>query len=381
MSYESIIKENSFWIDETWRKFDEKLSRTAIKSRYKIPYTTENGTHDDRATQDILAWTNGFWGATMWLMYVGTGKAVYKETAEIQEKLLDKAFDNMQNWHHDVGFMWHLTSGANYRLTGNLDSKNRNLIAAMSLSSRYNVAGDFIRCWNGDGKEDVSGWTIIDCMMNIPILYWASREIGDTRFKKIAMRHADMSMRDHIREDGSVNHIVVHDTEKANTVIETKAGQGYCVGSSWSRGTAWGLYGFTLSYIHTGEEKYLSTAKKIADYFTKSIEETDWLPRLDFRQPREPLYYDATAGAIAACGLIELAKIVDGEDKTNYLLSAINMLKAMEKAWCNWSEQEDSILQMGSEMYTSGIHKPIIYGDYFFVEAMLKLKGNDFLIW
>ena len=381
MSYEAIIKENEKWIDETWRKFDEKLSKTAEKSRYKIPYTTINGVHDNRAEQDILAWTNGFWGGLMWLMYIGTGKECYKITAEQNEKLLDAAFSDMERWHHDVGFMWHLTSGANYRLTGDLSSKNRNLIAAMSLASRYNVAGDFIRCWNGDGTHDVSGWTIIDCMMNIPILYWASREIGDSRFQKIAMRHADMTMHDHIREDGSVNHIVVHDTEKPNVVLEVKAGQGYCVGSSWSRGTAWGLYGFTLSYIHTKKEEYFTTAKRIAEYFIASAAETAWLPRLDFRQPDSPLYYDSTAGAIAACGLIELTKFVDEETQAKYLRAAIHILQAMEKNWCDWSETEDSILQMGSEMYTSGIHKPIIYGDYFFVEAMLKLKGNNFLIW
>ena len=102
---------------------------------------------------------------------------------------------------------------------------------------------------------------------------------------------------------------------------------------------------------------------------------------MDFRQPAEPLYYDSTAGAIAACGFIELAKVVDGEKADLYLNTAIHILKAMEKSWCNWAENEDSILQMGSEMYTSGIHKPIVYGDYFFTEAIMKLKGSTFLPW
>jgi unsaturated chondroitin disaccharide hydrolase len=219
-------------------------------------------------------------------------------------------------------------------------------------------------------------------MMNINQLYWASEEIGDSRFTKIAMRHADMSIRDHVREDGSVNHIVVHDTEKADTVLEVKAGQGYSETSCWSRGAAWALYGFILSYIHTKAERYLETAKKVADYFIKETEKTAWLPRLDFCQPETPLYYDSTAGAIASCGLIELAKNIDNEvKKEKYLSAAINILKAMEKNWCDWTETEDSILQMGSERYTDGIHMPIIYGDYFFTEAILKLKGTDFLAW
>lgn len=383
MSFERIISENKNWIEQTWKKIDKKLSVTAIKSRDKIPYTSINGVHDDHSQGErILLWTNGFWGGLMWLMYSETKKECYKITAENSEKLMDGAFSYMADLYHDVGFMWHILSGANYRITGNTQARNRNLLAAMTLMSRYNVDGNYIRAWNGkwDGENN-DGWTIIDCLMNLSILYWASKEIGDDRFKKIAMRHADMAMRDHVRADGSVNHIVVHDTEKADTVIETKAGQGYAVGSSWSRGVAWALYGFVISYIHTKEQKYMDTAKKVAHYFIANVANTDWLPLLDFRAPETPVYYDSTAGAIAACGLIEMAKHCSEFERDTYLQSALKILQAMEKNWCNWTENEDGILQMGSERYTSGIHKPIIYGDYYFVEAILKLKGSEFFPW
>ena len=378
MTYNEIIALNKPWIDEVWNKLDAKLSRTAIKSRYKIPSTSINGVHDDQ-TKNILCWTNGFWGGLMWLMYIGTGKEDYKITAEISEKTMDKAFNYMQDWYHDVGFMWHILSGVNYRLTGNADSKNRNLIAAMSLMSRYNVDGDYIRAWNGKWYgEPNDGWTIIDCLMNLPILYWASDIVGDKRFTKIAMRHADMALRDHVRADGSVNHIVVHADDEPK-VLGVKKGQGYSETSCWSRGDSWALYGFILSYIHTKEQRYLDTAVKVADYFIKEVKKTDWLPKLDFCQPETPMYYDSTAGAIAACGLIEIAKVVDGGEK--YLQAALNILQAMEKKWCDWTDKEDSILLMGSAMYTQGQHMPIIYGDYFFTEAILKLKGNEFLPW
>lgn len=379
MGYKQIIEENKQFINSVLKKLDKKLSVTAEKSRYKLPFTTINGVHDDRKEEDILWWTNGFWGGLMWLMYIATKKDCYKTTAIESEKILDGAFNRMQDWHHDVGFMWHILSGVNYRLTGNMDSKNRNLIAAMSLMSRYNVDGEFIRCWNVSGfSKDVSGWSIIDCMMNIPILYWASEEIGDARFKKVAMRHADMTMKSHVREDGSVNHIVIHDTNKPNTILGVHKGQGYAEDSCWSRGASWALYGFTLSYIHTKEERYLDTAKKVAKYFIKETEKTNWLPRLDFCQPKDPLYYDSTSGAIASCGLIELAKITNDD---YYLISALNILRSMEEKWCNWSVEEDSILQMGSNQYGAGVHVPIIYGDYFFTEAILKLKGEEFLPW
>lgn len=377
MSYKEIIAANREWVDGIWQRLDKKLSRVAVSSRGKLPYTTVNGVHDDRSG-DPLFWTNGFFGGLMWLMYAETGNECYRTTAEVSEKKLDAAFSHMDEWHHDVGFMWHILSGASYRLTGSPESKNRNIIAAMSLMSRYNVRGNFIRCWNGTWEgEDVSGWTIIDCMMNLPILYFASRELGDDRFKAVAMRHADMSMRDHVRPDGSVNHIVVHSTECADTVLGTRRGQGYSADSCWARGDAWALYGFTLSYIHTGKSGYLDTARSVADYFIAAVEKSSWLPHLDLLSPNVPEYYDSTAGAIASCGLIELAR-VSGEDK--YLEAAISILRAME-VWCNWSEGEDSVLGMGSLMYTREQHMPIIYGDYFLTEAILKLRGSEFLPW
>ena len=377
MSYREIIKDNQCFIDSTWKKLDKKLSITAERSRYKLPYTTINGVHDDKKESNITWWTNGFWGGLMWLMYIATKKDCYKQTALESEKILDKAFSRMQWLDHDVGFVWHILSGVNYRLNGDDDSKNRNLIAAMSLMSRYNVDGEFIRCWNYNFDTDVSGWSIIDCMMNIPLLYWASDVVKDDRFKKVAMRHADMTLKDHVRSDGSVNHIVMHDT-KSPKVLGVHKGQGYSETSCWSRGASWALYGFTISYIHTKEQRYLDTAKKVADHFIEETEKTGWLPRIDFCQPEEPMYYDSTAGAIASCGLIELAKIL-GEDK--YLTSAINILKSMEEKWCDWTDTEDSILQMGSGWYGKSMHMPIIYGDYFFTEAMLKLKGEEFLPW
>ncbi len=390
MSYEKIIADNKAWIDEVFAKLDKKLSRTAVKSRNIIPYTTKDGQHDDKGAEYIHGWTNGFWGGLMWLMYEATGNEDYKLTAIESEKMMDKCFESMETLHHDVGFMWHIMAGANYRLTGDMAARNKNILAAMTLAARYNVEGDYIRSWNG--KWDDNGgrqcWTIIDCMMNIPQLYWASREIDDTRFKKIAIRYADMAMRDHVRPDGSVNHIVVHDSEKPDTVIETKGGQGYGVGSCWSRGDAWALYGFILSYIHTKEERYLDTAKKVAQYFITNVASTDWLPLCDFRAPESPVYYDSTAGAIAACGIIEIAKHVPEFEKDIYLSAAVKMLKAMEAAWCNWEENEDAVLMMGTERYVlpdgkgaKGLHIPIIYGDYFFTEAILKLRGSEFLPW
>lgn len=376
----TIIAENQAWIDATFAKVDRKLSRTAVKSREKLPYTTVNGVHDNKHETGVTWWTNGFWGGMMWLMYEATGNEEYRKTAERSEELLDDALKKVKTLHHDVGFMWHLTSGANYRLTGNEASLTRNFFAATSLFSRYNITGDYIRAWNGDMK----GYSIIDCLMNLSILYWASEEIGDDRFKKIAMRHMEMAMRDHIRPDGSINHIVDHEVDKVG-IVRILGGQGYNETSCWSRGLAWAVYGSVISYIHAGKPEYLEAAKKTADYFIAQVEKTNYLPLVDFCAPAEPVYYDSTAGVCTACGLLEIAKYVSEEESMKYTQAAINILKACDEHFCNYEEDEDALVLMGTERYplttTKGLHIPIIYGDFFFAEAMCKLKGREFFIW
>ncbi len=378
----NIIENHKLWIDDTWEKVDRKLSKAALRSREKLPYTAVNGEHDDKKESDICWWTNGFWGGMMWLMYLGTENEEYRKTAQRSEEILDGALKKFKELHHDVGFMWHLTSGANYRITGNETSCIRNLYAAATLSSRYNVDGDFIRAWNWDAY----GYSIIDCLMNLSLLYWASEEVEDDRFKKIAMRHMDMALRDHIRADGSVNHIVDHELDKVG-VKQILGGQGYSAESCWSRGLAWAVYGSVISYIHTEKDEYLAAAKKTADYFIEHCKETDYLPLVDFCAPAEPVYYDSTAGLCAACGMLEIAKYVSEEEGRIYTEEAINILRACDKAFCDYNENTDALVLMGTERYPhreqdfKGVHIPIIYGDFFFVEALLKLKGNDFFIW
>lgn len=248
---------------------------------------------------------------------------------------------------------------------------------------RYNIDGDYIRAWN---FGNTAGYSIIDCLMNLSLLYWASEEIGDDRFKKIAMRHMDMALRDHIRADGSVNHIVEHETDRVGVKC-VHAGQGYSETSCWSRGLAGAVYGSIISYIHAGKPEYLDAAKRTADFFLEHCRETDYLPVIDFGAPKEPVYYDSTSGICAACGMLEIAKYVSKEESRRYTEGTINILKACDRHFCNYEEDEDVLVLFGSERYPSkdeyleAVHMPIIYGDFFFVEALFKLKGNDFFIW
>ena len=372
---------NEKWVDELWEMLDKKMQAVAKRCIGTIPYTVKEGTkYDDMAQTNINFWTNGFWPGLMWIMYNSTGNEIYKETAENAEKLLDKAFHNYDKLHHDVGFLWHISAGANYRLTGNRESYVRNMFAANVLAGRYNIKGEFIRAWNqaktGDARK---GWAIIDCMMNIPILYWASSETGDERYKYIAMSHADKTLKHHVRDDGSVNHIVCYNPETGEEV-ETLGGQGYGVGSSWSRGQAWGIYGFTLSYIHTAEKRYLDAAKKIANYFIAACCD-DYLPKSDFRSPEEPVLYDASAGLIAACGLIELSRAVPEYESKMYYNAAIRFIKAITDEFADWSEDSDAVITHCSESYSKQKHMSLIYADFYLAEALNKLKGINTFLW
>ena len=366
------------WINEVWSKIEKKLSHTNETVGSSIfPYTTdENGRFKPSPNEGISWWTNGFWPGIQWLMYSETGKECYKKVANELEDKLDEALYGFDGLHHDVGFMWLISAGANYRLTANEMSKRRSLIAANFLAGRYNPVGNFIRAWN----DDKIGWAIIDCMMNLPLLYWASEETGDPRFSQIAQNHANTAMNTFVRPDGSVNHINVYDPYTGE-FLETLTGQGYGVGSSWTRGQAWGIYGFVLSYIHTQKQEYLDTAKRIAHYFISALGD-DFVPPCDFRSPKEPVYKDTTAGAVAACGLLEIANAVGDAEGAMYKDAAIKILKAMEDRCCDWTEDNDAILHMGTEAYEfGGKNIPIIYGDFFFIEAILKLKGSKFLPW
>ena len=384
MFYDDFIASNRDWIDQAFDKIDKKLARVALRSRDKLPYTENaDGVHDDHKS-NVQLWTNGFWGGLMWMMYEATKNEDYLLTAKRAEELLDPAFGDIEQLHHDVGFMWHLTAGADFRLTGDKVAKNRFLLAAMTLASRYKVSGGYIRAWNSpDGVgNNTDGWTIIDTMMNLPLLYHASAVIEDDRFKQIAVSHADKAMNDHVRPDGSINHIVRHDLATGE-MTGSFGGQGYAVGSCWSRGESWALYGYALSYVYTKDARYLDTAKRVAHYSIANLAMSGWIPLVDFRAPESPVYYDATAGAIMACGLIEIAKAVPEHEQRLYLTAALNILKALEEKACSYDEDRDALLLMCSEAYISNCppEHNIIYGDFFYTEAILKLKGSTFLPW
>jgi unsaturated chondroitin disaccharide hydrolase len=220
-------------------------------------------------------------------------------------------------------------------------------------------------------------------MMNLPLLYWASEEIKDPRYRYIAMDHADTALKYLVRPDGSCNHIAVLDAD-TGALLETPGGQGFAPGSSWSRGQAWALYGFALSYAHTGERRYLEAALGIARYFTGEVSRFGFIPPVDFRAPEKPENPDTSAGMIAAAGLLFLAGLGGNPEKDLHFGAAMKLLKAIEEAYADWHTGRDSIIQMGTAQYhgkPEESHVPLIYSDYCFVESASRLRHPGFEIW
>lgn len=377
-----IGEQQQKWAEETLARLEKKMDLVSDRSADKIPYAAIDGVHDDWSGDDRIGWwTNGFWGGMMWQLYTLTGKEKYREIAEKTEKKLDRIFLDAQTLDHDNGFRWLPTAVANYRVTGNPASRNRGILAADNLAGRFNHAGRFIRAWNDwDSREDRRGWAIIDCMMNLPLLYWAGETTKDPRYTQTATMHADTARKHFLREDGSVNHIVEFDVNTGE-MVRSYGGQGYCDGSSWTRGQGWGLYGFTLSYLHTKNPDHLEAAEKIAAYFMAHIPQSGLIP-VDFCQPEDVTLEDSTAAAIAACGLIELAKLSAGEKNQAYLDAAMKLLHTLAEKRCNWNEAEDDVLKKCTAAYhQDNPESSIIYGDYYFLEALMKLTGKELLIW
>ena len=385
----NIKETDKQWIKEALAQFAGKMETVVTRNQGKIPYTTdENGRFDDRSgKKDICWWTNGFWGGELWQLYKLTGKEIFRQEAIGTEDKMDAAFMDYNGMDHDAGFRWLPTAVIRYKQDNNAESRNRGLLAAASLSGRFNLNGNFIRAWNDWGDDrDTTGWAIIDCMMNLPLLYWASEELGDPRFKAIAVAHADTAMKSFIREDGSVKHIVGFDPATGE-YLGNYGGQGYDEASSWTRGQSWALYGFTLSYIYTKDMKYLETARKVADYVISELDNKfpEYLVPVDYRQPAEPAYEDSTAAAITAGGLIELAKCMaengDQSASDKYLSAAIKLLKTLHEKRCDYTLDKDNILEKCTAAYFDSRHEfAIIYGDYYYLEALMKLDGSALTI-
>ncbi|MCM3626587.1 glycoside hydrolase family 88 protein [Paenibacillus glycanilyticus] len=371
------------WVNEAWEQTVSKVLRTSARIGAGFPHASQGGTYVLEAPH---WWTAGFWPGLLWLLHEGAGDAnlPFRQIAEECELKLDEVLDGYDRLDHDIGFMWTLTSVINYKLNGGEASRRRALKAANYLMGRFNLKGNFIRAWNPWSEgEDNSGWAIIDCAMNVPLLHWAARETGDSRYIHLAEAHMDTVLKHFIRKDGSVRHIVRFDPQSGE-VAEYIGGQGFGPESAWSRGTAWAVYGLTLAAKHTDRQEFLDAAKQVSHFFLSQLPE-DSVPVWDFRAPEETKWLrDSSAGACAACGLLLLAELVPAEEASGYRNAGERILKSLYQNYGSFDQDgEEGLILHGTSHYPErkNMDVPLIYGDYFFVEGLARLRGGVTIPW
>ncbi|MEJ7693397.1 glycoside hydrolase family 88 protein [Daejeonella sp.] len=317
-------------------------------------------------------WCSGFFGGSLWQLYEYTKKPQWKDAAHLWTMAIQKEQYNTRT--HDLGFMVYIPFGTGYRLTKNPVYKKIMLNGAESLSTRFDPNRGVIKSWN-----DFKGHkypVIIDNLMNLDFLFWATRETGNKKYYDIATTHANSTIKNHFRPDNSSYHVVLYDAD--GSVAGRKTHQGAADESAWARGQAWSLYGYTSIYRDTKDKIYLDQAIKIADFFINHPNlPADKVPYWDFNAPKIPNEErDASAAAIASSGLFELAGYVDKARKKQYTDIATKMLESLSSPAyrAKFGENNNFLLKhsTGHKPGKSEIDVPLVYADYYYLEALMR---------
>lgn len=364
----------------------KKVKESGAAFGGKCPVATRAGTYQ---FSENGGWEGGFWPGLNAICYELSRDKDYLTAAEPTMRLLkNRLYNDPESLDHDIGFLYTLSYVADYKLTGNPASKKIALDAAGLLSRRFHEKGGFLQAWNvwNPGEpfsEENRGRMIIDCMYNLPLLFWASRTTGDPKYKQIAEKHADTCAGCIVRPDYTTFHSYVFDPENGEPKYG-KTVQGYADDSCWARGQAWAIGGFTFAYEYTGNRRYLAIAKKCAGVFLDALE-SDLVPVWDLTlkgEPGEPR--DSSAAAIAASGLLRLAENTVGAEKAQYRQWAGSITESLFKRYStrDMSEEQGLLLHAcGNKPAGRDTDCSLIYGDYFFAEAVAGLLETGVKFW
>lgn len=333
-------------------------------------------------------WTTGFWTGEIWLAFEHTGDERLKEAGEIQiDSFLHRIDEKIEVDHHDMGFLYTPSCVAGYKLIGSEKGKEAAIKAADQLISRFHEKGEFIQAW-GSMNEANNYRLIIDCLLNLPLLYWATEETGDTKYKDIAEKHIHTTMNNVIREDYSTWHTFFFNPETGEPSHGATC-QGYRDGSAWARGQAWGIYGCALAYRYTGREEYMETFRNVSGYFLEHLPE-DLVPFWDLeftdgsKEPR-----DSSSASIAACGMLEMAAYMKKDEAKKYERIAAKIMKSVVDSYAVKDKEISNGLVLHSTYsnhtpFNTCDHKGVdecnVWGDYFYLEALTRLtkKWNPY---
>jgi len=363
----------------------KQVTRTArsIKDKTKYPDRTQSKDknkeqYDEWRLASSRQWTAGFFPGSLWYMYEITGEKKYANWAK--QFMVGLEEEKNRTDTHDLGFVMMPSYGNGYRLTKDEAYKSIIIQTAKSLTMRFSPTVGCTRSWSWGKYSGADIFpVVIDNMMNLELLFWAAKNGGSRAFYNVAVAHANQTIKEHVRENGTTYHIVIYDP-KTGDVIRKEARPGYATESCWSRGQSWAIYGYTMCYRETGDPNYLETAKKLSDYWVANLP-ADNVPFYDFDDPAIPnVYRDSSAAAVAACGLLELSTYVKC-DKTarKYYDSAVKTLTrlCMKEADGGYLAQDakgkatsPSILK---KAYKKG-ERGTSYADYYLLEGLLRYK-------
>lgn len=324
----------------------------------------------------INDWCSGFWPGILWYAYEESGNSELLESAQKYTESLSSILDVPVD-SHDLGFMLYSSFGNGFRLTGNPAYQDLLITAADSLATLYNPKVGTILSWPSmRGKMNWPHNTIIDNMINLELLFWAAKNGGGEHFYDIAVKHAETSMNTLVRPDFSIFHVAVFDTIDGH-FIKGVTHQGYADNSMWARGQSWGIYGYTMTYRETGDERFLNLAMKLADKFLERLPD-DGIPYWDFDDPNIPnTSKDASAACVAASGMLELSTYMNEENfKAKYKNAAVKILSILSTDEYLSKDKNQAFLMhsTGHHPHGSEIDASIIYADYYYIEALLRLK-------
>jgi len=333
-----------------------------------------DGTVDFVKSRD---WTSGFFPGCLWYMFEYTNDSIYLNQAIHYTSLIEEEKFNGKT--HDMGFKMYCSFGNGYRLTGNPEYKQSLIQGAQTLVTRFNPKIGCIRSWDHNSDK----WqfpVIIDNMMNLELIFWAFKETNDSAYYNIAVSHANRTLENHFRNDFSSFHVVDYDS-LTGQVIQKNTHQGYSDNSSWSRGQAWALYGYTLCYRETNDPHYLAQAQNIAEFiFNHQNLPGDLIPYWDYNAPNIPKEpRDASAAAITASALVELSTFSSADQSTKYLLYANKILDVLSsKEYFNYENSANHFLlkhSTGNKPTNSEVDCPIIYADYYYLEVLGRMTN------
>ncbi|MBB4638506.1 glycoside hydrolase family 88 protein [Longimicrobium terrae] len=324
-------------------------------------------------TVSIHDWTSGFFGGTLWLLHEHTGDAELRAQAE--RWTMPLAGITAGRYDHDLGFQFHNSFGNALRITGDDRFRAPVLGASRLLAGRFRPAVGAIRSWdNPQWKYPV----IADNMMNLEMLLWAARNGGDPAWTELSKRHAETTMRAHLRPDGGSYHLVDFDSA-TGAIVARKTVQGYADSSTWARGQAWLTYGYTMAYRETRDPRFLDAARRVAAYALARLP-ADHVPCWDYQAPGCPdsAPRDASAGAITASALLELSTLVSGDEAAGYRRNAESILTSLASPrYLSRGTDKPTILlhSVGHLPGNSEIDVGIVYADYYFVEALMRYRA------